>query len=384
MEIYLDNSATTRPFDEVIQFMGWVQHSAYGNPSSAHALGLEAEKLLREARDSVALALGCRSDEIIFTSGGTEANNLAIKGAAYRNRRRGNHIITTAIEHPSVLNCCRKLEQEGFIVDYLPVDGEGYVNLERLKQALTGKTILVSIIHVNNEIGTVQPLEIIGSIIKNRNPDTLFHVDGVQSLAKVPLALDRWQADLFSCSAHKIHGPKGTGALMMRRKTLLHPLFEGGDQEKGLRPGTENVTGVAGFGMAARITMEKMHTGKDLMCDLKEILLKGLQEAGLEVGVNGPPSKQSAPHLLNIRFPGVKGEILLRVLEQHGIYASAGSACHSRHPKSSYVLQEIGVNTEDAASSLRFSFSGFNTFEEIQTVIARTVTAVKELRQLPV
>jgi len=380
-EIYLDNSATTRPFDEVAQLMALVNITAYGNPSSSHTKGLEAEKYLREARRSVAQALGCRNEEIIFTSGGTEANNLAIKGTAYRYRRNGNHIITCCIEHPSILNCCRKLEEEGFTVEYLPVDREGYVNLDLLEQALSERTILVSINHVNNEIGTIQPIEAIGKMIKTRSPETLFHVDGVQSLAKVPVDLKRWQADLFSCSAHKIHGPKGVGALWIRHRTLLQPLFEGGDQERGLRPGTENVAGIAGFGLALQLSLDKMPAATAVMYDLKDLLLRGLRESGLETALNGPPPRQSAPHLLNVRFSGVKSDLLLRMLEQQGVYASAGSACHSRHPLVSYVLREIGLVENEASASVRFSFSRFNNDEEMRKVVKLTAAAILELRR---
>ena len=236
-EIYLDNSATTRPFDEVIELHSRIQKENYGNPSSSHARGVAAEKLLNESRRSIALLLKCREEEIYFTSGGTEANNLALKGAAYRRRRRGNHIITTQIEHPSVLNCCRKLEEEGFKVTFLPVDRQGYIDLDQLSRALRNETILVSTIHVNNEIGTIQPVEKIGALIKSRNPQTLYHVDGVQSFAKIPAAVHRWQADLYSCSAHKIHGPKGAGALWVRKGVTLQPLFQGGRPGKSAPPG---------------------------------------------------------------------------------------------------------------------------------------------------
>ncbi len=381
-EIYLDNSATTRPYNEVIELMGSVQSTIYGNPSSLHTKGLEAEKLLREARCSIAQALRCRDDEIIFTSGGTESNNVAVKGAAYRCRRRGSHIITSAIEHPSVIHCCRQMEEEGFTVTYLPVDDEGTVRLKDLEQALTDQTILVSIIHVNNEIGTIQPLEKIGALIKNCSPKTLFHVDGVQSLGKVAVEFEKWQADLFSCSAHKIHGPKGVGALWVGKKTLLQPLMHGGEQEGGRRPGTENVAGIAGFGLAAGLTTNKMRANAALMYSLKEQLLRGLRETGLEVLVNGPPPRQSAPHLLNLTFPGIKGEVLLRALEQQGIYASSGSACHSRHPKPSHVLRGIGLSEKMIAAALRFSFSGFTDTAEINYVIEQTGKAVNELKAM--
>ncbi len=381
-EIYLDNSATTRPYDEVIELMARVMGTCYGNPSSLHAKGLEAEKIVKEARETLARALGCRVEEIIFTSGGTEANNQAIKGVAYRHRRRGNHIITSTIEHPSVLNCCRRLEEEGFEVTYVPVDSEGYILLEELAQALNEQTILVTLAHVNNEIGTIQPLDQIGPLIKKLNPQTLFHVDGAQALAKVPVDLDRWRIDLYSCSAHKIHGPKGVGALWIKTNTMLQPLLQGGEQESGMRSGTENVPGIAGFGLAVRQSFKLMQANNKLMYELKERLLQGLQKAGVDVSVNGPAPRQSAPHLLNLCFPGIKADILLRALEQQGIYASAGSACHSRHPQPSHVLLATGLSEDMVAASLRFSFSGLNSAAEIDTVIQQTVKSVTELRQM--
>jgi cysteine desulfurase len=381
-EIYLDNSATTRPFEEVIELQSRIQRENYGNPSSIHARGVAAEKLLDEARRSIAQLLQCREEEICFTSGGTEANNLALKGAAYRWRRRGNHIITTQIEHPSVLNCCRRLEEEGFTVTYLPVDEQGYVDLEQLERALRKETILVSIIHVNNEIGTIQPVEKIGALIKSRHPRALYHVDGVQSFAKIPTPVQRWQADLYSCSAHKIHGPKGAGALWVRKGVSLQPLFQGGDQEQGLRPGTENTPAIAAFGLAARLCAAQMAENAARLYHLKEKLCRELEEAGVEFYINGPPPAEAAPHVLNLSFPGIKAEVLLRLLEAREIYVSPGSACHSRRPDPSHVLTAIGLEEARLSGALRFSFSSFNDEEEMERVAEAIAAGIRELKAL--
>lgn len=379
IEIYLDNCATTRPWDEVIALCSHIQKVNYANPSSLHAKGIAAEKLLHGARRDVASLLQCREDELCFTSGGTEANNLAIKGTAFRRQRRG-HIITSQIEHPSVLNCCRRLEEEGFTVTYLPVDHQGYLNLDELSGAIGEQTILVSIIHVNNEIGTIQPLEKIGAIVKQRNPNTLYHIDGVQSYARIPVSLQRWRADLFSCSAHKIHGPKGAGALWIKKGVTLQPLLQGGEQEKGIRPGTENTAAIAGFGLAARICEAQQEKNNALLHLFKKRLYHGLQAAGVDFHLNGPPLEEAAPHILNLSFPGVKAEVLLRLLEEKGIYISAGSACHSRRPEPSHVLAAIGLAENRLSSALRFSFSTFNDPAGIDEVIRQIVPAIQELK----
>ena len=378
-EIYLDNSATTRPLEAVIELMQQIYRSAYGNPSSLHAKGVEAERLLKEARARLASLLNSREDEIIFTSGGTESNNQAIKGAALRHRRRGNHIITTAIEHPSVLNSCRYLESLGFKVTYLPVDSAGYIDLGELQRLVGEQTVLVTLAHVNSEIGTIQPLREIGAIIKERNPATLFHVDGVQSFGKLPVDLAQWQADLFSFSSHKIHGPKGVGALWVKRKTLLQPLLHGGDQEGTLRPGTENVPGIAGFGLAAVMAAENMAASAAAVRELKQLLYRELVQAGLEVELNGPPLAEGSPYIINLSFRGVMAETLLHALEGEGVFASSGSACHSRRPEPSHVLQAIGVKEEELTGALRFSFSRFNTTAEVAAASAVTAKAVREL-----
>lgn len=378
-EIYLDNCATTRPYDEVVQYMSEVSLEHYGNPSSLHYKGLEAERLVKKSRRDIAQVLMTREDEIYFTSGGTEANNLAIRGTAYRYRRRGNHLITTLIEHPSVLQNFRRLQEEGFEVDYLPVNSRGYISVEELGQLIKPDTLLVSINHVNNEIGTLEPLEEIGRLIKERNSETRFHVDGVQSFCKLPLDLAGWKIDLFSCSAHKIHGPKGTGALWVKSGTRLLPLQEGGGQEMALRSGTENVAGIAGFGLAASLSYKGQDQNTARMHQLKQDLYRGLQKRGLLVELNGPPLEDGAPHILNLSFPGVKGEVLLHALEEDNILVSVGSACHSRQPKPSHVLQALGTEEERLSSAIRFSFSSFNDQGEIEQTIGAIAGAVNSI-----
>ncbi|HED24423.1 MAG TPA: cysteine desulfurase [Firmicutes bacterium] len=381
-EIYLDNSATTRPFPEVIALTDRAQREIYGNPSSMHEKGVAAEKLLGESRRNLASFFRDKEKEIIFTSGGTEANNLAIIGAALRNRRRGNHLVTSAVEHPSVLNCFHYLEEKGFRVTYIPVDQEGSLDIPELEKAVAQETILVSIMHVNNEIGTVQPLAEIGPVIKKRNPSTLLHIDAVQSLAKLPLAVDLWQADLASCSAHKIHGPRGAGCLWIREGTLLQPLFYGGDQERGLRPGTENTPAIAGFGLAVNLIGKRQGKMENSLKDLKLAFLKHLQSSGVQFAINGPPPEKGAPHILNLSFPGLKAEVLLHSLEERGIYVSSGSACHSRRPEPSHVLTALGLAKENLDSALRFSFSVENSLEEITGAAAATAAAVQELADI--
>ncbi len=380
-EIYLDNSASTRPHPEVSDFMGSIQDREYGNPSSLHQKGLDSEKLLEEARRRIAAFFSGKEDEIYFTSGGTEANNLAVKGAALRNRNRGRHLITSQIEHPSVLNCFRYLEEEeGFAVDYLPVDSRGLVDPGQVKELVNKNTILVSIMHVNNEIGSIQPLEEIGPLIKAGNPSALLHVDAVQSFARMELDLKAWQADLVSCSAHKIHGPRGAGGLWVKKGTLLQPLLHGGGQEKELRPGTENVPAAAGFGLAAQLTGESRQRKADATSSLKLAFYRTLLNSGVEFHVNGPSPEEGAVHIINLSFPALPAEALLHSLEERGIFASAGSACHSRKPEPSHILQALNLDDRRLYSALRFSFSINNSEEEVEFAAAETAEAVKELK----
>ena len=379
-EIYLDNSATTRSYQAVIDLTGRIQAESFGNPSSMHGRGLEAEKLIATARRQVAAAFECHEKEIYFTSGGTEANNLAIKGAAYRNRRRGTHLVTSTIEHPSVLNCFQFLEQEGFTVSYLEVDRQGLVDKEQLEYVVGSETVLVSIMHVNNEIGSVQPLEELARIIKYSSPEALFHVDAVQSFGRLPLKPDHWQADMVTASAHKIHGPRGAGCLWVKKGTLLQPLLHGGGQEYGLRSGTENTAAIAGFGLASEICSTGLKEKAAELYGLKLAFYRKLLEEGASFAVNGPEPEESAPHIINLSFPGLKAELLLHTLEEKGVYVSAGSACHSKHPDPSHVLDAIGAGRENLDSALRFSFSGFNTEEELEAAAKIVADVTTELK----
>ncbi len=379
---YLDNSATTPPHPEVLDLMSRVQEQFFGNPSAIHYKGIEAKRIITAARRQVANVLGVREQEIIFTSGGTEANNLAICGAARRNRKRGDHLVTTAFEHHSTINCFRYLEKEGFRASYLPVDASGMIDLEMLQHEIGPATTLVSIIHVNNEIGTILPLTAIGRIIKTKNPRTLFHVDAVQSFARLTLDPEGWQADLISCSSHKIHGPKGAGCLWVKRGTPLDPLLHGGGQEAGLRSGTENTAALAGFGLAARISGSAQGKKETAFVTLKRTFLKRLEESGIDFSVNGPEPEKAAPHIINLAFPGIKAEMLLHALEEKQVYVSAGSACHSRHPEPSHVLKAIGLKDDLLTGSLRFSFSILNDLDEITLAAKETTDAVEYLRSL--
>ena len=382
MPIYLDNSATTRPDKRVLDFMQEIQANIFGNPSSMHSLGIEAEKLIKKARAEISGIFNHKSDEIIFTSGGTEANNLAILGTLTGKKSKDNHIITTKIEHPSVLNCFKFLENSGFTVTYLPVDSKGMVDLEQLQATVNDKTCLVSVIHVQNEIGTIQPLMKIGSIIKAANPYAVFHVDAVQSFCRLPLDVNKWRADLVSCSAHKIYGPKGVGSLWARNFARLNPILFGGLQEKGIRPGTENTAAIAGFGLAANLASKDMNN-KYLALQKKKVLFFDLiAKSGLKVVVNGPAADESAPHILNLAFPSYKAQVLVQLLDQHGIYVSSGSACHSRDPKKSHVLEAIGLSADNLSGSVRFSFSDDISEQEIVKAADTTLTIFAEYSSL--
>jgi cysteine desulfurase len=379
-EIYLDNSATTRVPPQVAELMASVLTANYGNPSSLHGKGLEAERLLRDARSLLASALSVKESEIIFTSGGTEANNLAVKGTARRRRRGGLHLITTAIEHPSVLYAFNALREEGFEVTFLPVDADGMVDPAQVAASLRPDTTLVSIMHVNNEVGSVQPVASIGKIVKEMDKRIVFHVDAVQSFGKLPVTPAAWQADLVSLSAHKIHGPKGTGALFCRQGSMLEPLLHGGDQEMGLRPGTENTAGIAGFAVAARLALEKREENVSIMTSLRQWLLAGITERIPNVVYNGP--EDAASNILNITIQGVKGEVMVHTLAQHGIYVSTGSACHSHRADPSHVLAAMGREAKAIESSLRISFSHYNTMDELEITLDRLQQAAAELRLL--
>jgi cysteine desulfurase len=376
--VYLDNSATTPALPEVAAVMHEMLINNYGNPSSLHQMGVNAERVKTDARRTLAAALAVDGQEIYFTSGGTEANNLAVKGAARRMHRRGRHLITSRIEHPSVLYAFRALEAEGFEVTYLPVDRDGLVTAEDVAGAVRQDTILVSIMHVNNEVGSVMPVEAIGPLIKKRNPVTLFHVDAVQSFGKLRVHPAAWQADLLTVSAHKIHGPKGAGALWRKTGTHLEPLLHGGDQEGALRPGTENMAGIAGFAAAARLAAAAREEHTKHMAAVKEMFITGLLERIPDAAVNGPLN--GAPHIINATLPDIRGEVLVHAMEEQGVYLSTGSACHSHRADPSHVLLAMGRTAREIEASLRISFSALNTEEEIQYALDKLRETVQALR----
>ena len=363
-EIYFDNSATTVCTKEVADAVTQAMLFSYGNPSSKHLKGVQAEQIVRDARDTIAGTIRCSEKEIYFTSGGTESDNWALFGAAGALRRAGDHIIVSSIEHPAVLEAAARLEKDGFRVTYLPVDEKGYVRLEDLEKALDEQTILVSVMHVNNEVGSVQPVEAAASMTHAACPHALFHVDAVQSYGKIPINVRHLGADLISVSGHKIHGPKGTGFLYVKEKARILPLIVGGGQQKGMRSGTDNVPGIAGLACAALSAADNLEENTARMRQVRDRLFEGLGQMEDVVLLSGTGEK-SAPHIVNAAFTGVRSEVLLHALEDRGIFVSAGSACSSNKKLPvSPVLTRLGIPRNQAESALRFSFSAFNTVEE--------------------
>lgn len=380
MEVYLDNSATTACFQEAAQLMHRILCEDYGNPSSLHHKGVEAEAYLRYANETFAKILKVNEKEIFFTSGGTESDNIALVGAAMANHRMGRHLITTRIEHPAVLQPMSYLEKQGFEVTYLSVDRQGRISLEELEEAVRTDTILVSIMHTNNEIGSVQPIAEAGVLIKRKNPDTLFHVDAVQGFGKARIFPGKMHIDMLSASAHKIHGPKGIGLLYMRDGAKVSPIMYGGGQQRGLRSGTENLPGIAGFAKAAELVYQELEQDVDRMYALREKLTEGVKKVG-DVTVNGCPGREGAPHIVSASFRGVRSEVLLHALEERGIYVSAGSACAAHKPQPSATLRALGVEKELLQSTIRFSLSGFTTDEEITYTCQNLEDIVPKLRR---
>lgn len=375
--IYFDNSATTKPKKEVLDTFYKVAENYFGNPSSVHHLGLQAENLLSQARNQIATLLKTDEQEIIFTSGGTEGNNFIIKGVAEKYRNRGHHMITTMIEHPSVLNTCIQLENNGFDVTYLPVDETGRVRVEDVKRALRKDTILVSIMHVNNEIGSVQPIAKIGELLKN-HPKTLFHVDHVQGVTKVPLDFHESNVDFASISSHKFHGLKGTGAIYIRKGLKLAPLLAGGGQERDFRSGTENLAGIVAMAKALRLGMLDYEAKIDTMMDVRDFLINELQ---LIEGVTmNTPKQNTSPHIINFSVQGFKAEVLVHELEQHGLYVSTTSACSSRTNEPSRTILAMGLGEERATTSIRISLSFDNTMEEAKQAVAIIKQSIKNLK----
>lgn len=380
MEVYLDNSATTRCYDIVGDTVYRVMCEDYGNPSSMHRKGVEAERYVRQTKETLAKLLKVQEKEIFFTSGGTESDNLALIGCARANRRAGNHLITTSIEHPAILNTMQYLEQEGFRVTYLPVDETGRIRLQDLKEAFCEDTILVSIMYVNNEIGSVQPIEEAVQMVKNYKRSILFHVDAVQGFGKYRIYPKRAGIDLLSISGHKIHGPKGIGALYINEKVKIHPIIFGGEQQKNIRSGTENVPGIAGLGVAAQEIYRNLDEKTAYMRELKQRFIEGVTRIE-HTKVHGLCDERSAPHIISVGIAGIRSEVLLHTLEERGIYVSSGSACASNHPAISGVLRGIGTGKEYLDSTLRFSLSEFTTKEEIDYTLGVLYNCVPMLRR---
>lgn len=378
MEVYLDNSATTRCSAAAADIMVKVLKEDFGNPSSMHIKGVEGEKYVKESLTAIAKALKVNEKEIIFTSGGTESDNLALIGAAEADKRAGKHIITTVYEHPAILETCRYLEEQGYEVAYIPVDEHGVVRLDALKEALREDTILVSMMYVNNEIGAVLPVEEVCGIIKEYNKNIIFHVDGVQGFGKYTIHPKKAGIDMLSVSGHKIHGPKGVGFLYVSDKVKLKPIIFGGGQQKGMRSGTENVPGIAGLGVAVSEICDGLEEKADALYELKAGFVKELEEMD-GVTLNGFTDRRSAPHIVSASFEGIRSEVLLHALEDKGIYVSAGSACASNKKKeASKTLVAIGLKKDLLDSTIRFSFSFDTTKEELDY----TIEALKQVLPL--
>lgn len=380
MEAYFDNSATTRCSDAAVALMQQVLLEDYGNPSSLHMKGVVAEKYIKTATEQIARILKVAEKEIFFTSGGTESNNLALIGVALANQRTGKHIITTSIEHASVYNPLIFLEEQGFEVTYLPVDAQGTISLEALAEAVRQDTILVSLMHVNNEIGTIEPIEDAAKLIHEKNPKTLIHVDAIQSFGKLRIYPKRMGIDLLSVSGHKIHGPKGIGFLYVKDKTKIKPIIYGGGQQKNMRSGTENVAGIAGLGAAAEELYQDFDEKIKRLYELRQYLVTGMQ--ALEgTTVNGADGRNAAPHIVSVSFAGIRAEVLLHALEERGIYVSTGSACSSNHPAISGTLKAIGVKPELLDSTVRFSLSVESTRDEADYVLEQLAELLPMLRR---
>lgn len=380
MEVYLDNSATTKSFSAVAELMTKIMCEDYGNPSSMHNKGVQAESYIRDAKEAIARNLKVNEKEILFTSGGTESDNIALIGSAMANHRAGRHLITTKIEHPAILQTMKYLEEQGFRVTYLPVDKNGKVRLEDLEKAITEDTILVSIMHTNNEIGALQPIEEAGRLIKKINPNIIFHVDAVQGFGKFRVYPKRMNIDLLSVSGHKIHGPKGVGFLYINEKIKIKPIIFGGGQQKGMRSGTENVPGIAGLAKAIEMIYADLDKEVDQLYQLKEYFIEGVQKIP-DIKINGLTGKESAPHIVSVSIRGIRSEVVLHALEDKGIYVSAGSACASNKPQTSETLKAIGVEKDLLDSTIRFSFSVFTTKEEIDYTLQVMYDMIPMLRK---
>ncbi len=380
MQAYFDNSATTKCDPQVVELMNDIYANHWGNPSAMHEKGVDAENIVRRAKEQVAKTLKCERDEIVFTSGGTESNNLAIMGAALANPRAGKHIVTSVYEHPSVSNVMGRMEELGYEVTYIPVNGFGALDMGALANAIREDTVLVSLMHVNNEIGALLDIEEAGRIVKAKNPKALFHVDAVQSYGKFEMRPKKANVDMLSASAHKFHGPKGVGFLYVRKGTKLSPIIYGGGQQDGIRSGTENVPGIAGLSLAAELIYNNLPEKVNHMYELRERFIEGLlQMEG--VSVNGLVGREGAPHVVSVSVRDVKAEVLLHALEERGIYVSAGSACSTHKRAKSATLTAIGLESALLDSTVRFSFCKDTTAEEIDYALDVMREMIPMLRQ---
>ncbi|MFF2016711.1 cysteine desulfurase family protein [Paenibacillus sp. NPDC058177] len=375
--LYWDYAAAAPPYEEVVQTMEQIMKLHYANPSSLHKAGMEAGRLVRRAREVCAAAIGVKPEEILFTSGATESNNLAIKGAALQYESRGRHLVTTELEHPSVYESCLQLQQRGWEITFIAPDANGIVNPAAVAAAVRKDTVLVSVMHVNNEIGTVQPLKEIGALVKSANPRTLFHVDGVQGFGKLPVELNVWKADLYSLSPHKVRGPRGAGLLYVKEGVALAPLLTGGSHEEGLRAGTENVPAIVASAKAVRMSGEGRQQLYDQLVPLRDRLLhflRGIPEFVVNSGEEG------APHIVHFSYPGMKGEVMARKLEELGMAVSTRSACSSRLAEPSRVLLSMGRSAQEALGGIRISFGDKHSFEDIAALEKALIKAVQDLK----
>ncbi len=377
--IYMDHSATSPVDPEVFKAMEPYFVDNFGNASTLYSLGREARKAMESARAQVASLIGAKPEEVIFTSGGTESDNIAIKGTAYRMKDKGNHIITSAIEHPAVRETCKYLEKNGFEVTYLPVYEEGIVRVSDLEDAITDKTILITIMHANNEIGTIQPIAEIGKIAREKK--IYFHTDAVQTVGKIPVNVEEMNVDMLSLSAHKVYGPKGIGALYVKKGIRLEPIIHGGGHEKGLRPGTENVSGIMGLGKACELAEKNLLDNTKYITNLRDKLIDGILDSVEQSYLNGHRTKR-LPNNVNLRFAGIEGESLVLHLDSKGISGSTGSACSSKSLEPSHVLMALGMEHVDAHGSLRLTLGKENTEEEVNYVIESVKEVVETLRKL--
>lgn len=380
MEVYFDNSSTTKTYDEVINEVCYGLKEFYGNPSSLHNLGLKSEKKLRECREIIAHTINSSENEIYFTGGGSEGNNLVLKGIL----KSGNHLITTPFEHASILNTVKTLEKNGVKVTVLKIDNKGKVDLEHLKESITKDTVLVSIMHVNNEVGVIQNIEEISSVVKSKSSRAKIHVDAVQSYCKLDIDVKKMNIDFMTVSAHKFHGPKGCGFIYVNKPNTLRPLIEGGSQESGIRAGTQNIAGIMGMTLAAKMANDNIKNNYEKVLAIKKRFIEKLK--GIEnIRINSYDEDDFSPYILNVSFKGVRGEVLLHFLEESGVYVSTGSACSSKERArigGSYVLKSLGLTDDEIAGGVRFSFSDDNKLEEVDYTIDVLEKGLRFLRRI--